>query len=51
MPTATSKIRTGICEPFLIAYYSTKNLSEAGEPVHLVTTKQRFGLVNGQRCG
>ncbi|KAA6459674.1 hypothetical protein DYQ86_16275 [Acidobacteria bacterium AB60] len=45
MPTATSKIGTGICEPFLIAYYGTQNMSEAGEPVPTVTTKPRFGLV------
>lgn len=45
MPTATSKIGSGICEPFLIAYYGTNNMSEAGEPIPTVTTKPRFGLV------
>lgn len=45
MPTATSKIGTGICEPFLIAYYGTQNMSEAGDPLPTITTKERFGLV------
>lgn len=45
MPTTTQKIGEGICQPFLIAYYGTKNMSEAGEPLPTVTTKERFGLI------
>lgn len=43
--TATSKIGTGICEPFLIAYYGTEQSSGAESPLPTVTTKDRFGLV------
>ncbi len=45
MATATTKIGTGICEPFLIAYYGTQNMSEPDDPLPTVTTKPRFGLV------
>lgn len=48
MPTATSKIGTGICEPFLICYYGTENMSNPGDPLPTVTTKERFGLVEAE---
>ena len=48
MPTATSKIGTGICEPFIVAYYGTQNMSETGEPLPAITTKDRFGLVEAE---
>lgn len=48
LPTATSKMAIGICEPFLIAYYGTQNMSEAGEPLPTITTKERFGLVEAE---
>jgi DNA (cytosine-5)-methyltransferase 1 len=48
MPTTTSKIGEGICEPFLIAYYGTQNMSETGEPLPTVTSHDRFGLVEAE---
>jgi DNA (cytosine-5)-methyltransferase 1 len=48
LPTATSKIGTGICEPFLVCYYGTENMSAAGDPLPTVTTKERFGLVEAE---
>lgn len=48
MGTTTSKIGDGICEPFLIAYYGTKNMSGADEPLPTVTARDRFGLVEAE---
>lgn len=45
MPTATSKIGQGICEPFLVEYYGSSDASAVSEPVPTVTTKDRFGVV------
>jgi DNA (cytosine-5)-methyltransferase 1 len=37
--------RYGLCEPFLIKYYRTGKTAPIGEPLHTVTTKDRFRLV------
>jgi DNA (cytosine-5)-methyltransferase 1 len=48
MATTTGSIGDGICQPFLIAYYGTKNMSAAGEPLPTVTARDRFGLVEAE---
>jgi DNA (cytosine-5)-methyltransferase 1 len=45
MSTVTGSMGEAVCEPFLVAYYGTNNMSETGEPLPTVTTKPRFGLV------
>ncbi len=44
-PAVTSHGAGALVEPFLIAYYGTRNMSEPGEPLPTITTKPRFGLV------
>ena len=46
--TVVTKANVGLIQPFLICYYGTQNMSEAGEPLPTVTTKERFGLVEAE---
>lgn len=44
-PTVDGSMGKALCQPFLVAYYGTQNMSEVGEPLPTVVTKERFGLV------
>ncbi len=45
LPTQDTSNRFGLCQPFLVSYYGTQNISPVSAPLPTVTTKDRFGLV------
>jgi DNA (cytosine-5)-methyltransferase 1 len=47
--TVTGSMGEGVCEPFLISYYGTENMSGADDPVPTVTTKDRFAVVEARQ--
>lgn len=49
MRTVTQKIGEAICEPFIVSYYGTENMSRADDPIPTVTTKDRFAVVEARQ--
>jgi DNA (cytosine-5)-methyltransferase 1 len=46
MPTITATSSDyGLCEPFIVSYYGTQNVSRVDQPLPTCTAKSRFGLV------
>lgn len=48
LPTVATSGAIGVTMPFLMSYYSTGTVTETARPVPTITTKDRFGLVQGR---
>ena len=48
MGTITCRNNWGVAMPFLISYYSTGTTTATDRPVPTITTKDRFGLIQGR---
>lgn len=48
MGTITCRNNWGVAMPFLISYYSTGTETEVARPVPTITTRDRFGLIQGR---
>ena len=46
--TITCRNNWGVAMPFLWSYYSTGTITETDRPVPTITTKDRFGLIQGR---
>jgi DNA (cytosine-5)-methyltransferase 1 len=45
MPTITGKSKEAVVQAFLLKYYGSDQNPQLREPLHTITTKDRFGLV------
>lgn len=48
LSTVATSGAVGVVTPFLMSYYSTGTVTETARPVPTITTKDRFGLVQGR---
>jgi DNA (cytosine-5)-methyltransferase 1 len=48
VPTIRSRNGHGLVQPFVVAYYGTKNIRTADHTLASVTCRERFALVNGE---
>lgn len=48
LPTVATSGAIGVTMPFLMSYYSKGTVTETARPVPTITTKDRFGLVQGR---
>ena len=48
MPTIATSGAVGVVQPFLMSYYSTGTTTATDRPCPTITTKDRFGLVQGR---
>jgi hypothetical protein len=44
LPTLTTVLGLGVCEPFVVPYYGTGVPDDVSDPLATVTAKARFGL-------
>ena len=44
LPTLTTRLGIGLCQPFVVPYYATGVADTVEEPLATVTTRARFGL-------
>ena len=48
MPTIATSGAVGVVQPFLMSYYSTGTTTATDRPCPTITTKDRFGLIQGR---